>query len=74
MGDTTGQVKTVAYELTKNFYEYDGLSRPITVWQAPVDAVTNTPCLKTVFSYVGVTNLVEKSEESHDIWNVSYDI
>lgn len=61
------------HERTKNFCVYDGSGRMTDNYEAQADAVTGTPCLRTRYSYDGVTSRILKRVELVDAWDASFD-
>lgn len=61
-------------EIVKVFKVYDGSDRLITQYEAVANAVDQSPCLKTDYTYIGATTKVEKMRESQGIWLAAYDI
>lgn len=72
--DRTAALKTNQAERTKSFMVYDGSGRMTDVYEAHAEAVTGTPCLRTQYSYDGVSGRVLKRLETNSTWDASYDI
>ena len=71
--DRTSHLKTGLHERTKNYIVYDGQGRMTDNYEAHADAITGTPCLRTRYSYVGLSTSITKRIEVEDTWNSSYD-
>lgn len=67
-------IKSLKHEALKEFREYDGLSRPIAVYQANTDADNGDMCLKTEYTYVLTSNRIEKKKETLTAWLSIWDI
>lgn len=65
---------TLSKEVVKIFRVYDGNDRLITTYEAVANAVDGAPCLKTDYSYIGVTTKLEKMKESMSVWSAAYEI
>lgn len=70
----TGHLKTNQHEMIKSYITYDGSDRMSVVYEARADAVANTPCMKTTYTYVSTSSRVEKMKEETAVWSLSYDI
>lgn len=70
----TGHLKTNLHELVKQYVIYDGSGRMTDVYEARADAVQATPCLRTQYTYDGVSSRVEKRKESAAAWDITWDM
>lgn len=70
----TDFVKGLIQEGTKTHSVYDVSSRLTDFYVAPVDAQDGDSCLRTTYTYVGATNLVENSKDVISAWDSSWDI
>lgn len=60
-------------EITKQYQELDGQNRPVRVYEAPVNAVTGSPCLVTEYVYHSPSSTVFKGKkEAYSTWNVTW--
>lgn len=57
---------------TKSFY--DGSNRLTSRFEALSNTEHGKPCLKTEYTYVGITTNVDKTKESFSTWDSSWDI
>lgn len=65
----TELLKTHLSELTKEYVELDGQSRPLRIYQARTDAVDGEACVVTQFEYLNATSsIVTKRRESYGTW------
>ncbi len=53
---------------------YDGSNRLITQYEAFANSINNQVCLRTDYTYVGVTTSVDAMKESLSQWNSAWDI
>jgi hypothetical protein len=72
--DRTSNLKTTAYELVKQYVEYDASDRTEYVYTAHTDAADGTPCTVTQYVYDGVSSRVIKRKESNATWDETWDI
>lgn len=60
-------------ELTKQYQELDGQDRPVRVFEAPVIAVTGSPCLVTEYIYQSPSSTVFRGKkEAYSTWDVTW--
>lgn len=65
----TELLKTHLNELTKEYVELDGQSRPFRIYQARTDAINGEACVVTEFEYLSPTSsVVVKRRESYGTW------
>lgn len=57
---------------TKRKHVYDELSRLVEIYEAVFNAPHGGPCLKTTYTYVGNTGLVDTSIETLAQWDSSW--
>lgn len=67
-------LNALSKEVVKIYRVYDGSDRLITQYEALANTLNNEPCLKTEYTYVGATTLVEKMKESISVWLTAYEI
>jgi len=72
--EDTAHLKTSLRQLRKTKYVYDGSSRLIEIYEAKTNAAANSKCLKTIYTYVGATTVIDKSKEEEGTWLAAYDI
>ena len=60
-------------EAVKTFSVYDGQSRLTDFYVAPARAQHGDQCLRTTYSYLNTSNLVEKSRDVLATWDSSWD-
>lgn len=70
----SGYIKTHAHELIKTYITYDGSSRMEYVYEARANALNGEPCMRTQYSYDGVSTRIVKMKETASTWSSSYDI
>ena len=66
-------IKSNINEYVKSKVFYDGQNRPEFIYEAQNIAVTGTPCLKTTYSYVGASALVDYMKEEEASWDTSWE-
>lgn len=73
---STGQekIKWGKHEFVKQFFVYDLQGRTTDIYEAPAGAVHGQPCMVTSYAYIGASGQIEKSNETHAVWDSSYDI
>jgi hypothetical protein len=60
-------------ELTKQYQELDGQDRPVYVYEAPVIAVTGSPCLVTEYIYQNPTSsIIKGKKEAYASWDETW--
>ena len=60
-------------ELTKQYQEIDGQNRPVRIYDAPVNAVTGTPCKVTEYIYQNATsNVFKGKKEGYATWDITW--
>lgn len=69
-----GHIKTLRHEFMKQYFSYDGSSRIQYVYEVFAEAPHGTPCVKTTYTYVGVTRNVQKLKEEPSTWDSSWDV
>ncbi len=74
MSNGYGHLLTGEKEYIKQYFEYDGSARMVTVYEARANAADGEPCLKTTYEYVGATTRVEKMVEEEAEWDETWDI
>lgn len=67
-------IKSLQNEAMKEFYVRDGSNRVIEQYQAPSSTPHDGASLKTSYSYVGTTNLIEKMKEEVVPWDSAWDL
>lgn len=72
--ELTAVLTSLKNELKKEFVAYDGSDRPISYYQAHINAGDGEPCLLTTITYVGVSTRIEKSKETIGLWSTAYEI
>ncbi len=73
-GNTTAHLLTSKHEFVKQFIEYDGSARMVSIYEARADAADGSPCMKTSYAYVTGTTRIEKRKEEEATWDSSWDI
>lgn len=69
----TQQIITNEKELTIQYQLLDGQQRPLRIYEAPVTAITGTPCLVTEYIYQNGTSVIIKGKkESYGVWDSSW--
>lgn len=69
----TEHIITNEKELTKQYQELDGQSRPVRIYEAAVFAIQGTPCKVTEYIYQSPTSTVFKGKkESYSTWDISW--
>jgi hypothetical protein len=66
-------LQALSKEVVKSKSVYDGSDRLITRYEAFANAENGQPCLKTDYTYVGITTKVDASKESLAVWDASWD-
>jgi len=61
-------IKNSLNDLSRAHYVYDTESRVSAMYVADATAANGDPCLKTTFTYVGLTALVETFIEEESTW------
>lgn len=61
-------------ENIKQYFEYDGSSRMVTVYEARANAQNGEPCLKTTYTYVSTSTRVQAMKEEDATWSSAWDI
>ncbi len=72
--DRTSHLKTALHERTKNYVVYDGSGRMTDNYEVHADAADGTPCLRTQYSYDGVTSNIVKRLETTSTWQAAWDM
>lgn len=67
-------LESLGKEIMKVFRVYDGSSRLITQYEAFANTLDGQPCIKTEYTYDGVTTNILKMKESQGTWLTAYDI
>lgn len=71
---TTQRLQAYLQEAVKTHSVYDGSSRLTDFYVAPSQTQHGETCLRTRYTYVGATNLVENSVDQESTWNSAWDI
>lgn len=58
----------------KIYKEYDVAGRTTFIYEAPTSTAINGPCLRTQYTYDGVTNRIQKAKETVVPWLSGYEI
>jgi hypothetical protein len=72
--DADNYLQALQKEICKTKSVYDGSNRLITRYEALANAEDGAPCLRTDYTYVGVTTQVDATKESFSNWDSSWDI
>jgi hypothetical protein len=70
----TELLKSQMHELIKSYTTYDGSSRPQYIYVAQAGAANGDSCIRTEYTYDGVSSRVVKRLESYQLWSSAYDI
>lgn len=71
----TELLKSHEHELVKQYIEYDGQNRPVTIYTASDHVEDGGACLRTDYEYLDATSTqITKRRESYDVWQAAWDI
>lgn len=72
-GSKTTQIITNELELTKQYQLLDSEGRPSKIFEAPITAITGTPCLVTEYIYQnGTSTTIKGKKEAYATWDTSW--
>ena len=67
-------IRTQLQDGIKTYCIFDGNDRLQYQYDAPLDAVTGSPCLVTQYGYILLTGRVEKRKEYLGVWDSTWDL
>ena len=67
-------LKTLKNEALKEYRVYDVQNRPSAIYQVYTDAEHGDNCLKTEYTYDGLSNRIIKKRETVALWDALWDI
>jgi hypothetical protein len=68
-----GFIQTALGEQIKQYFTYNVNNTVASVYEAPTDAVTGTPCSLTTYSYYAGTMRVKIVKEMQSTWDTTWE-